>query len=167
MSLRWLHQKATSQQHHGEVQARGCWIPWEHTAVPGDPGLPRRPAELPPLELTRVSKSLVSGTTDSRLAESGLASDRLRVEVVGTADSRLAESGLASDRLRVEVVGTADSRLAESGLASGRQDGCRKKKREKRRGGRAPLIYWLAASGSTRGPRIENGRFEFHLPKTY
>lgn len=145
MSLRWLHQKATSQQHHGEVQARGCWIPWEHTAVPGDPGLPRRPAELPPLELTRVSKSLVSGTTDSRLAE----------------------SGLASDRLRVEVVGTADSRLAESGLASGRQDGCRKKKREKRRGGRAPLIYWLAASGSTRGPRIENGRFEFHLPKTY
>jgi hypothetical protein len=39
LSLRWLHQKATSQQHHVEVHARGCWIPWDALDVPGDPGL--------------------------------------------------------------------------------------------------------------------------------
>ena len=138
MSLRWLHQKATSQQHHGEVQARGCWIPWEHTAVPGDPGLPRRPAELLPLELTRVSKSLCVG--HCRLTSSRL----FRVE-----------GGCVS--------GTADTRLAESGLGSGRQGGCKKKNQEKGEEGRVPLICWCY----THGPWIKNGKFEFHLPKTY
>ncbi|KOS38172.1 hypothetical protein ACN38_g11016 [Penicillium nordicum] len=37
MSLRWLHQKATSQQHHVEVQARGCLIPWDANCHPRRP----------------------------------------------------------------------------------------------------------------------------------